>query len=379
MEISYVGSRGRHLSNSRDLNQTTYGATTNTTNTSAYTKAISNGFLYQQSQRPYFSQYSNFAKITQASSFGSSNANAFQAYIRTRNWHGLISEISYALSTSQGTGSIEDYNNPQLDYGSNSVITDQVKGYWTYVIPNLNHGPSWLVNKWITGGWQTTGTLAFKGATAITASGSGSCNQSSSTGNTYALTCSGLGVGEGGGRAILTGLPRFCSGAKCGGTLASGVTGTSRSTITNGFIQWYNPLSVIAPPGCSVAAPSFGPDCSLPLSSYYGTTKPGQIHGAPGFGDIDLSIFKNFPITERIKGQLRGEMFNVLNRYNYSKPSLSAGNTATDHRYIPAGGTTALNNSLTTGQINSTVGGTSAPGIAVGEPFNCQLAFKIIF
>jgi hypothetical protein len=253
------------------------------------------------------------------------------------------------------------------------VITDQVKGYWTYVIPNLKRGPSWLVNKWITGGWQTTGTLAFKGATAVTASGSGSCNQSSSTGNTYATTCSGLGLGEGAGRANLTGLPRFCSGAKCGGNLASGVTGTSRSTITNGFIQWYNPLSVIAPPGCSVAAPSFGPDCSLPLSAYYGTTKPGQIHGAPGFGDVDLSIFKNIPISERVKAQFRGEMFNVLNRYNYAKPSLSAGNTATDRRY---GG---LNNSLTTGQITSTVGGTSAPGIAVGEPFNCQLALKIIF
>jgi hypothetical protein len=365
IEISYVGARGRHLSNSIDLNQTTYGATTNT--------AISNGFAYSQIQRPYFSKYPNFAKITEAASFGSSNANAFQAYIRTRNWHGLISEISYALSTSVGTGSIEDYNNPALDYGSNAVVTDQIKGYWTYVIPNLKRGPSWLVNKWITGGWQTTGTLAFKGAAAVTASGSGSCNQSSSTGNTYALTCSGLGLGEGGGRAILTGLPRFCSGAKCGGTLASGVTGTSRSTITNGFIQWYNPLSVISPPGCSTGAASFGPDCSKPLSAYYGSTAPGQIHGAPGFGDIDLSIFKNFPITEKVKGQFRGEMFNVLNRYNYSKPSLSAGNTATDLRF---GG---LNNSLTTGQITSTVGGTSAPGIAVGEPFNCQLAFKLIF
>ncbi len=365
MEISYVGSRGRHLSSSVDLNQTTYGATTNT--------AVTNGFAYAQIQRPYFGPYPNFAKITQTSSFGSSNANAFQAYIRTRNWHGLISEISYALSTSVGTGSIEDYNNPTLDYGSNAVITNQVKGYWTYVIPNLKRGPSWLVNKWITGGWQTTGTLAFKGATAVTASGSGSCNQSNSTGNTYALTCSGLGLGEGGGRAILTGLPRFCPKGNCGGTLASGVTGTSRSTITNGFIQWYNPLSVIAPPGCSTGAASFGPDCSLPLSSYYGTTTPGQIHGAPGFGDVDLSIFKNFPITEGIKGQFRGEMFNVLNRYNYAKPSLSAGNTAADLRY---GG---LNNSLTTGQITSTIGGTSAPGIAVGEPFNVQLALKIIF
>jgi hypothetical protein len=367
MEVSYVGSRSRHLSNSLDLNQTTYGATTNT--------AISNGFTYQQVQRPYSSPYPNFGKITETASFGSSNANAFQAYIRTRGWHGLISEVSYALSTSTGTGSIEDYNNPALDYGSNAVVTNQIKGYWTYSIPSLRRGPSWLVNKWITGGWQTSGTIVFKGATAITASGSGSCNQSSPTGTTYATTCSGLGVGEAGGRANLTGLPRFCPTGNCGGTLASGVTGTSRSQIVNGKIQWFNPYAVIAPPGCSTGAASFGPSCSLPLSSYYGTTSPGQIHGGPGFGDIDLSIFKNFPITERVKGQFRGEMYNFLNHVNYSKPSLSAGNTAAD----PRDGGLNLSSASSTGQITSTVGGTSAPGITEGEPFNVQLALKIVF
>ena len=106
IEVSYVGARGRHLANSLDLNQTTYGATTNT--------AIKNGFTYAQVQRPLFNQYPNFAKITQAASFGSSSSNALQAYIRARNWHGLIAEVSYALSTSYGTpaaGSIEDYNN----------------------------------------------------------------------------------------------------------------------------------------------------------------------------------------------------------------------------------------------------------------------------
>jgi TonB dependent receptor len=367
MEISYVGERGRHLSNTLHPNQTTYGATTNT--------AILNGFSYQQIQRPYFGQYANFGEISETSSFGSSDANAFQAYIRTRNWHGLLSELSYALSTSKGTGSIEDYNNPALDYGSNAVITNQLKGYWTYNIPNFKRGPSWLVNKWITGGWQTTGTIVFHGAAALTASGSGTCNQSSSTGNTYALTCSGLGVGEAGGRADLTGLPRFCPKGNCGGTLTAGVTGTSRSKVTNGFIQWYNPYSVISPPGCSavVGANKTGADCSKPLTAYYGTTKPGQIHGAPGFGDIDLSIFKNFPITEKVKGQFRGEMFNFLNRYNYKAPSLSANSTAADLRY---GG---LNHSTTTGEITSTVGGTSAPGITEGEPFNVQLALKVIF
>jgi Carboxypeptidase regulatory-like domain/TonB dependent receptor len=374
IEVSYVGARGRHLSNSLDLNQATYGATTNT--------AISNGFSYQQVQRPFFSPYPNFGKITQTASFGTLDANAFQAYIRTRNWHGLISELSYALSTSKGTGAIEDYNNPALDYGSNAVITNQVKGYWTYSIPNLKRGPSWLVNKWITGGWQTAGTIFFHGAAAVTASASATCNSGPVTlggivvgTNTYAGTCSGLGVGEAGGRANLTGLPRFCPKGNCGGTLANSAAGTSRSKILNGTIQWYNPYAVIAPQGCSavVGANTTGAACSLPLSQYYGTTAPGQIHGAPGFADVDLSIFKNFAITEKVKAQFRGEMYNFFNHVNYSKPSLAASNTAADLKY------SGLNNSTNTGQITTTIGGTSDPGITEGEPFNVQLAMKIIF
>jgi hypothetical protein len=366
IEVSYVGERGRHLANSLDQNQTAYGATTNT--------AITNGFSNQQVNRPYFTVYPNFAKITDTSSFGASDANALQARIRIRNWHGLISEVSYALSHSAGTGTIEDYHNPALDYGSNAVITDQVKGYWTYDIPNFDRSKS-LLSKWVTGGWQTTGTLQFHGATAITASASGSCNQSTATGNTYALTCSGLGVGEGAGRANLTTNPRFCPTGNCGGTLTA--PGTSKSTITNGYIQWFNPYSVIAPPGCSqvIGTNSTGADCSKPLSSYYGTTKPGQIHGAPGFGDVDLSVFKNLPISERFKVQFRGEMYNLFNRINYAKPSLAAGNTATDLRY---GGLNASNAS-STGQITTTIGGTSDPGITEGEPFNVQLGLKIMF
>jgi hypothetical protein len=369
VEVSYVGALGRHLANSLDENQTTYGASANT--------AITNGFTYAQIQRPYFGQYPNFAKIVETASFGESNTHALQAYIRARNWHGLISEISYALSTSDGTiasGSIEDYNNPYLDYGSLLAIENQLKGYWTYTVPSIKSGPGWLVNKWVTGGWQTTGTIYFHGAVAITPSASGSCNQSSATGNTYALTCSGLGLSEGNGRALFTSQPLFCPSGNCGGTLASGVAGTSRSAITNGYIQWFNPYAVIAPPGCSAAASSFGPNCSLPLASYYGN-KPGSLHGGPGFGDVDMSVIKDIPVGERVKAEFRGEMYNLFNRMNYKAPTLAAGNTAADLRY----GGLNIFDATSTGQVTSTIGGTSAPGIAEGEPFNVQLGLKFIF
>jgi hypothetical protein len=72
-------------------------------------------------------------------------------------------------------------------------------------------------------------------------------------------------------------------------------------------------------------------------------------------------------------------MYNFFNWVNLSKPSLSASNTATDFKYFPAGGSALSSNNTSTGQITTTIGGTSDPGITEGEPFNCQLALKIIF
>ncbi len=72
-------------------------------------------------------------------------------------------------------------------------------------------------------------------------------------------------------------------------------------------------------------------------------------------------MFKNTNITERITLQLRAEMFNLFNHTNLAP----AGQPSTSD----SGGT-----------IGSTFGAyAGAPGIGVGEPYNTQLAAKIIF
>lgn len=88
-----------------------------------------------------------------------------------------------------------------------------------------------------------------------------------------------------------------------------------------------------------------------------------------------MSVIKDFPIRESWKVEFRGEMYNLFDRVNYKAPTLASGNTATDLRY---GGLNVFN-STSTGQVTSTIGGTSDPGITEGEPFNVQLALKIIF
>jgi len=93
----------------------------------------------------------------------------------------------------------------------------------------------------------------------------------------------------------------------------------------------------------------------------YSNLGRNQIAG-PGFGDVDLSLIKNTPLyKERVRAQFRVEMFNVFNRTNLAQP---------------------VNNlaSSSFGQSTSTIGVQyGAPGIGAGEPYNTQLALKIIF
>ena len=101
---------------------------------------------------------------------------------------------------------------------------------------------------------------------------------------------------------------------------------------------------------------------ALPLSGTYGNLGRNQVIG-PGFGDVDLSLIKNTPLyKERVRAQFRVDMFNVFNRVNLAQPLNNLG-------YGDSFG-------ISTSTIGVSYG---APGIGSGEPYNTQLALKIIF
>jgi hypothetical protein len=118
--------------------------------------------------------------------------------------------------------------------------------------------------------------------------------------------------------------------------------GVDRSQTQGNPVQWINPNAFVNPPNGS-----------------FGTVGRNSVRG-PGYGDVDLSILKNIPIKERLHAQLRIEMFNIFNRVNLAPPS----------GYIGGG----------FGQSTDTIGDfNGSPGIGPGEPFNTQVALKIIF
>jgi hypothetical protein len=58
----------------------------------------------------------------------------------------------------------------------------------------------------------------------------------------------------------------------------------------------------------------------LPTARTFGNLGRGTLIG-PGLADLDLSLFKNFPITERMNLQFRTEVFNLLNHPNFASPN----------------------------------------------------------
>jgi hypothetical protein len=87
--------------------------------------------------------------------------------------------------------------------------------------------------------------------------------------------------------------------------------------------QWFDPTPYTAP-----ATGTFG-NCPA----------QGPVRG-PGYGDVDLSLQKNFTFTERVKLQFRTDFLNVFNRVNLNSPGSALGtnmgvtNSSQDPRVI---------------------------------------------
>ncbi|MBI3492288.1 MAG: TonB-dependent receptor [Acidobacteria bacterium] len=119
----------------------------------------------------------------------------------------------------------------------------------------------------------------------------------------------------------------------------SGIVQPARST----SVQFFNPAAFVAPtPG------TFG---NLARNAYYG----------PWFKTVDVSVFKTTTLDRGMSLQLRCEIFNLFNITNWANPG------------------STLSSSTTIGLLTNTRNGNSAPGIGSGEPFNVQLAAKLLF
>jgi hypothetical protein len=268
--------------------------------------------------------FPHFTNILQLNTIGTSNYNALQTIFRTRNWRGLTSQVSYTWShaldqISQYRAAIlDDAFNRNLDYGNGDFDTRQLFTIsMNYDVPKAKWANSgW--SKMIFNNWQVSSIMNFH------------------SGQPYDELLSGLNF--------------------LGGSFS---TGSNKFDSALPGLQWLNPSAFCAPsdPGCGGG----------PVSR---NKFPG-----PNFKDVDVSVVKNIPITERFNLQLRADMFNLFNRNNFASGvgsvNISCGEDTVAHHCTSANGF---------GQVNDTIGDfNGAPGLGPGEQFNMQLAIKLRF
>ena len=290
--------------------------------------------------------FTHFGNILQMNSTGTSNYNSLQSSFRLKSWHGLTTQFGYTWShaldiISEYRGTIlDDAFNPKLDYGNGDFDTRHAfTASFVYQVPNA----PWATSAWskrLVNGWQASSLWNFH---------------------------SGQPFDEVRSYLNLIGNP-FKTG--------NGVTIDHKFSQANGGTLWVNPTSFCDPsvgdPQCPGSA--FG---NIARNKYYG----------PGFADVDVSVFKNIAITERVKIQLRAEIFNLLNRINLASGVGSAavgGNNSPNYNTCNQGPTTNHHCSTAAadgfGMISDTIGDfNGAPGLGPGEQFNMQLVAKIIF
>lgn len=262
LQVGYVGSLGRHLLITDDINQAALSPL-----------GTKNTLALAQLTRPFYDEYPQYGVINQVQADGISDYNSFQATIRTTQWHGLASQFSYVLAHSLDDASAVrntvpmDSMNLALDYGRSSFdIRHTFNGYLIYELPNSSHGPSWLVN-----GWQLNALPSYRTGTPFNV--------------TYGANISG--TFEANDRVNVNGNP---------------FTGVNQS-IQNRIVTWFNKAVF-----------------SAPAPGTYGTLGRDVFTG-PGFGAIDFSLAKNTRVTERISTQFRVEVFNLFNRLNLANPN----------------------------------------------------------
>ncbi len=321
LDVAYVGALGRHLIGSTNLNSEPLGADYQP---SALDASNGNKVLPSQFLRPY----PGYGNITYYFYGVNSSYHSLQTAVRRRYrsnlTYGAIWTWSKAMDYDDSdttANTISSLINPKIwNYGEAGYDHTHIfRVYWNYNIPRA----STLVNSKIVKGmfdnWQLSGIYTAQSGAPQAVSYS------------YSPTQDITGTSTDTGRPIV---------------VANPVLPKSQRSVNEAF----NTAAFIAPSPamCEVANPPF---------LCWGNESKYSFRG-PGINNWDMSLFKNVPITERWKAQLRVEAYNLFN-----------------HTQFTTINTSAQFNPTTGAQTNGTFGQYTA----AANPRQLQLALRIWF
>ncbi len=237
-----------------------------------------------------------FGNVKNTASVGNMNYNAMQVVLQKRYSNGLEGQLSYSFqkcmtnddgyygtwgSTTQGAPSgnyWQNLYNPAGDYARCYWdSTHVISAYAVYELPfgrgkQFGHDMPAAVNA-VVGNWSINPIVTWRTGFPLTISG----NNSSGTNSPE-------------------------NRPNCDGPVSY------PKTVSVQGIQWFSPSAFTQP-----AAGTFG-DCPA----------QGPAIG-PGYVDADISMQKNFPITETMKIQFRTDFLNAFNHPNFAVPNFTFG------------------------------------------------------
>jgi hypothetical protein len=264
---------------------------------------------------------SNLTGVSYIQSEGVSNYNGLQVAFQRRFTKGLAFDANYtwgkALSditgfsqqgSNQGWSNANPNNIRGVEYGiAENDIQNRFALSLNYEIPFGNQFTG--AKKLAFGGWQVNTITVWQSGKPFTiiSSGSGADNPIESDGKAHGFSNRAVPQNSGGNDR-----PDQLGGARIGNRSIS---------------HWFNTAA-------------FAPQ---PLGTI-GTAQRNSLFG-PEYRHVDLSLFKNFPVTERFNLQFRVESFNIANTPNFylanGQPGDSFGNAGfgtisqTDPNYTP--------------------------------------------
>jgi Carboxypeptidase regulatory-like domain/TonB-dependent Receptor Plug Domain len=365
VQVGYVGARGTKLFRFRDINQpsqaqiTAYDTSAVQCNGAVLPNCPIAGFdgpdgVNFNVPRPF----GNYFYINQEESSASSTYHALQTSLRVSNLRGLNSAVNFVWSHSIDNASdSEDFipnaaqpNNslaPNLERGnSNFDIRRRFSWNFGYELPKMGGSMAKLKN-----GWGLDGVVNLQDGQPFQLN--------------YNFEGDYSGSGEGFDRPDVVGPIRY-------GKAPFNFLDLTSFQVPCTFGNTTAPVN-------SDGSATTGDSNCLAGTRHFGNLGRNSLRG-PAFKELNLSIFKNTLLTERVTLQLRAEFFNVFNHPNYANPNLP--NFITD----PASAGIGTITSATPGRGLGPLALTATGDVGIGNPFlggggprGTQFALKIIF
>lgn len=253
--------------------------------------------------RPLAIKFGLQADINSIQPYGNTNYDSLQALF-TRRFGSSLFGTAYTWSKTinfadnDGGPRIQYLPEKQRNRGPASYDrTHNLQSYLVYDLP-LGKGQRWAKDGWaskVLGGFQVSGVMSIMSGIPF-----------------YVTQGSGFNLNAGGSGQVPDQINPVVA-------ILGGIGTASQRGSASGL--YFDPTAYRAVNIC-VGDANGNPtaQCPVVLPQRFGTAGRNNLRG-PGFWETDMSVFRTFSISERVKFQLRAEALNALNHANFANPN----------------------------------------------------------